>query len=112
MEEINYHKKTFKGVENYDEGDLNPLTRFHYFHKGEAVWGKIDGGRVVHGSLVARIMEDGKLDMMWHYVNIDGEVVSGTCISAPEVLDDGRIRLHEVWKIDGGIEGESVIEEE
>jgi hypothetical protein len=105
--------RLFRGVVNYDDGDLTPDTRFRYFQKGRAVWGEMRGGVIAHGDLVARQEESGTLNMRWQYVTIDGRVVSGSCRSMIEVLEDGRVRLHETWTIDGsdGYTGTSVIEE-
>lgn len=110
---FNYDNKCFIGVENYDDGDLTGDTRFYYHQKGSTVWGTIEGGRVEFGTLIARLLDDGRLEMVWQYLNCDGQFVSGTCTSTPEVLSDGRYRLHESWTIDGkdGITGTSVIEE-
>ena len=113
MATINYHNKVFKGVENYDSGDLNPDTRFYYFQEGNTVWGTIDGGCLIRGSLIAKSDEDGCLDMVWQYLSSTGEFICGNCRSTPELLPDGRIRLHEEWEITTGpdVKGSSVIEE-
>ena len=112
---VNLNGKTFRGVENYEEGDLNLQTVFRYHQKGNAVWGEIFGGEAVAGGLVALMKEDGRLDMAWHYVNYRGEVIAGIGESEPEILDDGRVRLHETWDITkgptAGQKGTSVIEE-
>lgn len=110
---FNYDGRVFKGVENYDDGDLLPDTRFYYHQKDDAVWATIEGGRVKIGTLIAGVQDDGSLVMVWQYLNIDNEFVSGTCYSKPEILSDGRYRLHEQWRVHGpdGIEGTSVIEE-
>lgn len=54
-----------------------------------------------------------RLDMRYHHVNIRGELMTGVGTSTPEILADGRIRLHETWQwTSGGLSsGESVIEE-
>jgi len=111
LSELSYHNRIFKGIENYDDGDLNPDTRFVYHQSGRVVYGDIVGGRVAHGSLLAIVGEDNSLDMVWHYANYNGEIVRGTCKSTPTVLTDGRLRLDEKWQIDGGEAGESAIEE-
>ncbi|MEZ5359305.1 MAG: n-acetylglutamate synthase [Candidatus Zixiibacteriota bacterium] len=109
----NYNGRVFKGIENYDDGDLTEDTRFYYHQKDSAVWATIEGGRVRIGTLIADMQDDGSLVMVWQYLNIDNEFVSGTCLSKPEILPDGRYRLHEEWRVHGpdGIEGTSVIEE-
>ena len=115
MTEFNYDNRKFVGIENYDDGDLTGDVVFKYQQSGSEVRGTFAGGRVQQGKLVAEVLTDGRLDMIWQYLNIDGQFVSGTCISTPEILPDGRYRLHEEWTITGGpnqgLAGKSVIEE-
>lgn len=104
--------RRFRGVENYDGGDLDASTRFFYHQQGRAVWGTMHGDRIAHGGLVARLNDDSTLSMRWHYITPDGDVMSGDCRSRIESVADGRLRLHETWRIDGsGETGMSVIEE-
>ena len=46
-------------------------------------------------------------------ITTDGAIKTGRCHSRPEILVDGRIRLHERWQwSEGGTEsGQSVVEE-
>ncbi|BAO77560.1 hypothetical protein [Winogradskyella sp. PG-2] len=52
--------------------------------------------------------------MRYHQVSLDGILMTGVCISKPEILANGKIRLHEKWKWTSGdySEGESIIEEQ
>jgi len=111
MTEFDYNNKIFAGVENYDSGDANADTRFHYRQQDEVVWGTYHGGGVLFGTLVAKLLIDGSLDMVWQYLNREGVFISGTCRSIPTILPDGRYRLRESWTIDGGEPGTSAIEE-
>ncbi len=56
---------------------------------------------------------EGRLDMRYHQVNDRGELMTGVCRSTPELLPDGRIRLHEAWRWTSGdgSSGISVLEE-
>ena len=56
------------------------------------------GGAIVKGHLIARVTEDGKLDMRYHHVNTDGEIMLGTCLSTPGKSDDGRLMFKEAWQ--------------
>ncbi|WP_313187142.1 hypothetical protein [Sphingobacterium siyangense] len=51
--------------------------------------------------------------MRYHHINTAGEIMTGLCRSTPEILKDGRIRLHEEWKWTSGDQssGKSIIEE-
>jgi hypothetical protein len=110
---INYDNCRFRGVLNYDDGDLTRETLFVYHQEGNIVWGECAGGGVTRGSLVGIVGGDGLLQLLWQYASHDGRLVGGTCVSRPEVLADGRLRLHEEWAVTygGNQKGSSVIEE-
>jgi hypothetical protein len=113
MKRLDYRNRRFVGVVNYDSGDFTIETVFHYRHEHDVVWGTYHGGGVRFGTLIATVGADGSLDMRWQYVNTEGQLKTGMCQSTPEVLSDGRIRLHESWQTTDGPErrGTSVVEE-
>jgi hypothetical protein len=51
--------------------------------------------------------------MVYHQINVKGDMRTGVCHSVPERLPDGRIRLHETWRWTNGDcgAGNSIIEE-
>ena len=115
MLNLDLHNRIFVGVENYDGGDANQDTVFRYYQDGDLVWGSYEGGRVRHGQVLARLTPGGSLDMVWQYLNLDDQLIAGTCTSTPVLLPDGRYRLKEKWVITlgpaTGVSGESAIEE-
>ena len=56
----------------------------------------------------------GNIEMSYHQLNDKDELMTGICKSIPEILENGKIRLHESWKWTSGdkSEGNSVIEEQ
>ena len=50
------------------------------------------------GRLVGRQTAEGVLELAYSQLAGDGGLVTGKCRSVPEVLADGRIRLHEHWE--------------
>ncbi len=110
---IDYDERVFGSISNSDTGDVGPGTAFHYRQRGDIVWATYEGGAVAHGTLIARMLGDGSLDMRYQHVTTAGAIKTGRCLSRPEILVDGRIRLHEQWQwTEGGTEaGESIIEE-
>lgn len=110
---INYNNRKFRSVQNSPSGDVNSETIFHYHQEGELVWGEYSGGEIVRGSLVAKCDGEGNLDMRYQHLNRRGELMTGECRSVPGILPDGRIWLHEKWKLTCGdlSSGESIIEE-
>lgn len=110
---IHYHNKRFRPVSNTENGETSEATVFEYRQQGAVVTADYRGGRIVAGHLIGLVDDRGCIDMRYHQVNDRGELMTGICRSTPEVLPDGRIRLHERWKWTSGdgSEGTSVIEE-
>ncbi len=110
---INYHNKVFRPVQNTENGETTQDTVFHYMQEGRVLTSEYSGGNILKGHLIALVSESGELDMRYHQVNLKGELMTGICHSAPEILPDGRIRLYEKWRWTSGdsSEGASVIEE-
>jgi hypothetical protein len=110
---IDYHDRRFRPVVNTDNGEVSADTAFHYRQAGDVVWATYEGGPVRFGTLVAKADADGCLDMRYAHVNSDGQLMTGVCRSTPELLPDGRLRLHERWRWTSGdgSQGESTIEE-
>lgn len=110
---INYEGKVFRSLSNSQSGEVGAETRFHYHQQGSIVWADYSGGDIAKGTLLATVDGQGCLDMRYQHVNHRGELKTGTCRSTPQVLPDGRYRLHEkwAWTCDDRNSGESVIEE-
>ncbi|MCX6217563.1 n-acetylglutamate synthase [Spirosoma sp.] len=108
-----YKNKTFRSVTNTDNGEVSSETLFHYQQQDKLVWAEYAGGSIVKGFLIAVVLPDNSLDMRYEHINTQGELMTGRCLSTPEILPDGRIRLHEQWQWTSGDQssGESVIEE-
>jgi hypothetical protein len=110
---MNYHNKTFRPIQNTANGEVSGDTIFHYKQEGNILTCSYSGARIRSGHLIGLVNGDGVINMRYHQVNDRGELMSGICLSTPEILEDGRIRLHESWRWtsgDGSI-GESVLEE-
>lgn len=110
---INYDKKVFLPVFNSENGEVDATIKFVYHQSGDIITCSYTGGRIVSGQLMALVDENGCLDMRYHQINTQGEIMTGLCRSTPEILPGGKLRLHEKWKWTSGdhSEGESVLEE-
>lgn len=110
---IHYDNKTFRSISNSESGEVDGETLFHYQQEGKLVSATYAGGSIVFGHLIALVDEKGELDMRYHHLNLTGEIRTGICHSIPELLPDGRIRLHESWCWTNGdaSAGTSIIEE-
>ena len=110
---IKYDQRYFLGKTNTANGEMSSETVFHYRQKGDMVWGTYEGGRIRYGQLVGRVLDDDSIDFRYQHMNDDGELMTGECLSTPEVLADGRLRMHESWKWTNGdaTSGKSIVEE-
>lgn len=113
MPRIDYDGRHFRSVSNSANGEVDAETRFTYHQQGDLVWATYTGGAIRFGTLVAIADARGRLDMRYSHVNADGELMTGVCTSEPELLPDGRLRLHERWRWTSGdySEGTSIVEE-
>ena len=110
---IDYNDRRFIPVSNSENGEVSSEVVFHYKQEGNIITCSYSGGRIRSGQLIALVGHDGCLDMRYHQVNDRGELMTGVCRSTPEVLPDGRIRLHEEWRWTSGdgSAGSSILEE-
>ena len=110
---ISYDGRIFKPVTSSASGEVGGETLFHYHQKGDIVCAEYSGGEIRFGTLIAKVLDGGSLDMRYQHVNSRGELMTGTCLSTPELLPDGRLRLHENWQWTSGdlSSGVSVLEE-
>ena len=111
---INYNNKTFRPVINSENGETSNETIFHYKQIGNRLTSEYSGGKIKYGHLIGIVDESGNIDMRYHQINDKNELMTGICKSIPEILENGKIRLHETWKWTSGdeSEGKSVFEEQ
>ena len=113
MTKINYDGREFASVQNSVSGEVSAKTVFHYHQKEDLVWAEYEGGEIVFGNLIAKVLENGNLEMRYQHLNKQGTLMTGVCHSTPEILADERLRLYEKWQWTSGdlTKGESIIEE-
>ncbi|MDP4763724.1 MAG: n-acetylglutamate synthase [Salibacteraceae bacterium] len=99
---MNYHNKSFRAIQNSDNGETSSETVFHYVQEGNILTSNYSGGKIVKGHLMGKVDENGIITMCYHQINTAGELMTGTCTSTPEVLPNGKIRLHETWQWTSG----------
>lgn len=110
---MNYNNKKFRTVLNSDNGETSPETIFQFRQKGHILTSEYQGGKIVKGHLIGLVDKEGNIDMRYHQINAKGELMTGVCNSRPEILSNGKIRLHESWQWTSGDKsfGKSIIEE-
>ena len=111
---INYNNKIFKPVSNSENGETSNETTFLYKQKGNILTSEYSGGKIVSGHLIGLVDDQGNIEMRYHQVNEKGELMTGICTSTPEISENGKIRLHEIWQWTSGdhSKGNSIIEEQ
>lgn len=110
---MNYNNKRFRVLENSENGETSTDVVFHYQQTGNIVTSAYKGGTIITGHLIGLVDENGVINMVYHQINLDGEMKTGTCVSTPEMGENGKIRLHENWQWTSGdkTKGQSILEE-
>ena len=110
---IDYNGRRFR-MSHTSTGDTAAIngTVFYYEQNGDIVTCHYYGGSVREGRMIGLVDEAGKLTIRFSHLYIDGRMVSGAGESIPEVLPDGRLKLHETFIFfDDGRSGQSIVEE-
>jgi hypothetical protein len=111
---MNYNNRIFRPISNTENGETSSETLFHYKQIGNILTSEYSGGKIKYGHLIGLVDSVGNIEMRYHQVNIKGELMTGICTSKPEILQNGKIRLHENWEWTSGdkSKGTSIIEEQ
>jgi hypothetical protein len=110
---IDYNNKKFRVISNSENGETSSETVFKYKQKANILTSKYSDNNIVKGHLIGIVDENGCIDMRYHQINKNGILMTGICHSTPEILKNGKIRLHEKWQWTSGdlSQGTSTIEE-
>lgn len=111
---INYDNKIFRPIVNSKNSETSNETVFPYKQVGNILTSEYSGGKIIAGHLIGVVDKNGNIDMSYHQVNDKNEIMTGICNSKPEILENGKIRLHENWEWTSGdkSKGKSTIEEQ
>ena len=110
---MNYHNKRFRPLSNSDNGEVDAETIFHYQQNEQVLTCSYSGNSIKSGHLIGLVGSHGEIDMRYHQINKEGIISTGKCKSTPELLPNGKLRLHEKWQWTSGDEskGTSILEE-
>lgn len=110
---MNYNNKSFRPIQNSENGETSEETIFQYKQEGNILTSEYSGGQIKRGHLIGLVSDNGDIDMRYHQINLKGELMTGICRSTSEVLPNGKIRLHETWEWTSGdcSKGTSILEE-
>lgn len=110
---MNYNNKKFRPLQRTENSVTSEETIFHYRQEGNILTAEYSGSRIVKGHLIGLVDEKGHIEMRYHQVNANNELMTGICFSSPEIDTDGKIRLNEKWQWTSGdrSSGKSVLKE-
>lgn len=105
MSVINYDGKVFKLVSSDGPGDVDSQTVFFYHQKDDYLWGHYEGGNVIAGVLIGRVLSDHSLAFTYDHYDIRGILKRGICRSYPEWVQN-HLYMKEQWRWTEGLQGE------
>ncbi|MFT5337093.1 MAG: hypothetical protein ACI9YL_001095 [Luteibaculaceae bacterium] len=110
---MNYNHKKFRPISNTPNAETSGETIFEYIQEGNIISSSYSGGQIKAGHLIGLVNPNGEIEMRYHQINLQGVLMAGICFSKPEILPNGKIRLHETWEWTSGdkSKGISVLEE-
>ncbi len=110
---MNYNNKKFRPISNSENGEVSEEIIFHYIQEGNILSCEYQGGEIIKGHLIGLVDEEGNIDMRYHHINRNGELMTGVCMSKPEKKENGKIILREEWQWTSGdcSKGNSILEE-
>lgn len=95
---MNYHNRKFKVQTNSTNGEVDTSMIFHYQQEQNILTCSYSGGKIKMGHLIGTVDENGMINMCYHQINLENEVLSGKCISTPSISEDGILTLSEKWE--------------
>ena len=110
---MNYHNKKFKPIKVSENSEVSASTIFHYKQENNIISCEYSGDKIVKGQLIGIVDKNGCINIRYHQINSNGELMTGICFSTPKKLSNGKIRLYEKWEWTSGSysKGTSIIEE-
>lgn len=110
---MKYHNKKFKLVSNSENSEISSTMIFTYKQTAHILSCTYSDIAIKTGHLIGIVAKNGTINMSYHQINSKNEMMTGTCISTPEILENGKIRLHEKWQWTSGdfSKGTSILEE-
>lgn len=110
---MNYDNKRFRLVQNSENAETSEEIVFEYEQDGKILTCSYEGGEIIKGHLIGLVSKEGVINMRYHQINKNGELNTGLCLSKPDTMKNGKIRLHETWQWTSGdlSKGSSVLEE-
>ncbi|HKS15278.1 MAG TPA: hypothetical protein VJS90_19790 [Pseudomonas sp.] len=84
-------------VANNSQGLSGSDTVFHYLVEDRAITGTYQGGRIRTGHQVGRVTGPDTIELLYHCITTDGEILAGWSRGTVGADQAGRTTLHFVW---------------
>ena len=109
---VSLHNRLFVTVSNSKNGEVDERTYYHYRQAGDVISAEYHGGSILQGFILGKISGEGFV-IVYQHLNENMEFRTGKCVSTPEMLADGRMRINQKWEWTNGdlSKGESAVEE-
>jgi hypothetical protein len=100
---VNLNGLSFRVAATASIGVVGAGTLLHFVQQGSRVFGRYQGGSIVRGCLVGRVMGD-TLAFRYSQREREGGIHGGRSTCVLEALADGRVRIHEhfTWRTRAG----------
>jgi len=95
---INLDNKRFKVLNNSENGNVGAETIFIYRQSGDIIFAEYYGGDILKGQLLGKFVNEEYLEFAYQHLNTEKEIMTGKCKSFPEIDNDGKIILNEIWQ--------------
>lgn len=103
--------RVLRAVATDGDGEVDAQTELRFRQADDMVWGRYSGGAIRLGFFVGTT-DGSTIRFRYTHLSRSGETASGESVDRIELLDDGRVRLHESWRWDSREgTGTSVLEE-
>jgi hypothetical protein len=90
------HDKRFVTTGN-EHGVSGADTVFHYRMDGALITATYRGGRIREGQVIGRAVDEDRVEMLYHCVTTDEELLAGWSRGVVSADAEGRVRLAFEW---------------
>lgn len=98
MGKINFNDKTFGLLANSENGKVSTETLFYYKQDGDLVTAEYKGGSIKYGKIIAKVIDEKNLKMLYQCLTIEGELKAGSADANVSINTKGKIQLDLNWQ--------------
>ncbi len=94
---IDFKGKTFKLVENSENGTVNNETIFKYDQNDNIVTADYSGGTIKYGKIIG-VINDDRLDLLYQCITTEDELKAGKAQASISFNEQGKMKLKLDWQ--------------